>query len=71
MSSEPPREIIERLQKLKKTIELHRFNYHVLDQVTIPEEALDSLKAELLKIENEYPSLITTDSPSQRVGGKP
>ena len=67
----PPRAIIERLNKLKKTIETHRYNYHVLDKVTMGEEALDSLKAELLKIEGEYPELVTADSPSQRVGGKP
>lgn len=67
----PPKETIERLDKLKKTIEVHRYNYHVLDKVTMSEEALDSLKAELLKIEEQYPELITEDSPSQRVGGEP
>ena len=66
-----PKEIKERLEKLKKTIEVHRYNYHVLDKVTMPESALDSLKAELKKIEDEYPELITLDSPSQRVGGEP
>jgi DNA ligase (NAD+) len=65
------KEIIDRLKKLKETIELHRYNYHVLDKVTMPEEALDSLKGELLKIEEQYPELVTPDSPSQRVGGKP
>jgi len=67
----PSKEIKERLEKLKETIEIHRYNYHVLDRVTMPEEALDSLKAELLKIESQYPELVTSDSPSQRVGGKP
>ncbi len=66
-----PKEVKERLAKLKETIELHRHNYHVLDRVTMPEEALDSLKAELLDIEERYPELITPDSPSQRVGGQP
>lgn len=66
-----PVEIVERLKKLKETIEFHRYNYHVLDKVTMPEAALDSLKAELLKIEEQYPQLVAPDSPSQRVGGTP
>ena len=66
-----PKAVLERLNKLKQTIEFHRYNYHVLDKVTLDEEVLDSLKSELLKIEEQYPELITPDSPSQRVGGKP
>ena len=67
----PAREIIERLNKLKKTIERHRYLYHVLDKQEISDAALDSLKNELVKIEEEYPELITPDSPSQRVAGEP
>src|SRR3989344_8000677 len=67
----PAREIIERLNKLKKTIERHRYLYHVLDKQEISDAALDSLKYELTKIEEEYPELITSDSPSQRVAGEP
>lgn len=66
-----PKEVVERLKKLKETIELHRYNYHVLDKETISSEALDSLKNELFKLEMDYPELITFDSPSQRVGGRP
>lgn len=61
----------ERLRKLRKTIEYHRHLYHVLDKQEISDEALDSLKAELVRIETEFPDLITADSPSQRVAGKP
>lgn len=61
----------ERLEKLKKTIEHHRYLYHVLDRSEISPEALDSLKHELSEIEAEYPELITPDSPSQRVAGAP
>jgi DNA ligase (NAD+) len=71
MKKNIPEEIILRLAKLKETIDLHRYNYHVLDKATISETALDSLKNELVKIEQEYPELITSDSPSQRVGGEP
>lgn len=71
MSKSAPKEVIERLSVLKKTIEKHRYNYHVLDQQEISDEALDSLKKELVDIETQYPELITPDSPSQRVAGKP
>ena len=60
-----------RIEKLKKEIERHRYAYHVLDKTTISEAALDSLKHELYTLEQEFPDLITTDSPTQRVGGKP
>ncbi|MCB9805845.1 NAD-dependent DNA ligase LigA [Candidatus Nomurabacteria bacterium] len=52
-------------------IEHHRYLYHVLDRPEISDEALDSLKHELDQIEAEFPELITPDSPSQRVSGKP
>ena len=44
---------------------------HVLDKPEISEGALDSLKRELAAIEAKYPELVTADSPSQRVSGKP
>jgi DNA ligase (NAD+) len=59
------------LEKLKKEINYHRYNYHVLDRETISAAALDSLKNELFALENEYPELITSDSPTQRVAGSP
>jgi DNA ligase (NAD+) len=60
-----------RIEKLKDEINYHRYNYHVLDRETIAPAALDSLKNELFSLENEYPDLITPDSPTQRVAGKP
>ena len=66
-----PRETIERYEQLKKTIEYHRHLYHVEDRMEISEAALDSLKDELVKIEAQFPQLITSDSPSQRVAGEP
>lgn len=71
MQNKAPQEVIERLNKLKATIEHHRYAYHVLDKQDISESALDSLKHELVEIEQRYPELITPDSPSQRVAGKP
>ena len=71
MKASAPKDAIERLNRLKQAIEHRRYNYHVLDKQEISEEALDSLKHELTEIEAKYPELVTPDSPSQRVGGKP
>lgn len=65
------REAEKRLEQLRKAINYHRFLYHVEDRQEISDAALDSLKYELSKLESEYPDLITPDSPSQRVAGKP
>ncbi len=61
----------ERINKLKKVINYHRHLYHVLDRQEISEEALDTLKKELFDLEQEFPELITPDSPTQRVAGEP
>ncbi|MCK5059638.1 MAG: NAD-dependent DNA ligase LigA [Candidatus Pacebacteria bacterium] len=63
--------IKKRYERLKKTIDQYRYDYHTLNKETISPEALDSLKYELVSIEKEYPKLITPDSPSQRVAGEP
>lgn len=64
-------EASQRIKKLRQEIDLHRYNYHVLDKESISPAALDSLKAELFSLENEFPELITPSSPTQRVAGKP
>jgi len=61
----------QRVDKLKKLIRYHRYLYHVLDRQEISDAALDSLKKELFDLEQQYPDLITPDSPTQRVGGQP
>jgi len=61
----------KRIEKLRKVINHHRYLYHVLDRQEISESALDSLKKELFDLEQAYPDLITPDSPTQRVAGKP
>jgi DNA ligase (NAD+) len=60
-----------RIKKLKEVINHHRYLYHVLDRQEISDAALDSLKHELYQLEQQYPDLITLDSPTQRVGGMP
>ena len=59
----------ERIEKLRGLINEYRYNYHVLDKSIMSEAAADSLKHELTKLEEQYPELITPDSPSQRVAG--
>lgn len=61
----------QRAEKLKKLINHHRYLYHVLDRQEISQSALDSLKKELFDLEQKFPELVTPDSPTQRVGGKP
>ena len=61
----------KRIVKLRKTIDHHRYLYHVLDRPEISDAALDSLKHELKTLEDKFPDLITSDSPTQRVGGEP
>jgi DNA ligase (NAD+) len=61
----------KRIEQLRKLIDHHRYLYHVLDKQEISESALDSLKKELFDLETAFPDLITPDSPTQKVGGKP
>ncbi|MBQ6486591.1 NAD-dependent DNA ligase LigA [Candidatus Saccharibacteria bacterium] len=61
----------KRILKLRELINDYRYHYHVLDESTMSEAAADSLKHELSKLEEEFPELITPDSPTQRVAGRP
>jgi DNA ligase (NAD+) len=61
----------ERIEKLKKEIEKYRYSYHVLDKSLISDYAHDSLKNELSDLEQQFPEFVTSDSPTQRIGGEP
>jgi len=61
----------ERIAKLRELINDYRYQYHVLDQSIMSEAAADSLKHELSELEAAFPHLITPDSPTQRIAGKP
>lgn len=61
----------KRIEKLRELINDYRYHYHVLDESIMSEAAADSLKHELTLLEEEFPELITPDSPTQRVAGKP
>ena len=64
-------EAAARIEKLRELINDYRYHYHVLDESTMSEAAADSLKHELAQLEEQYPDLITPDSPTQRVAGRP
>ncbi|HJQ08021.1 MAG TPA: NAD-dependent DNA ligase LigA [Candidatus Saccharimonadales bacterium] len=61
----------ERVAKLRELIADYRYHYHVLDESTMSEAAADSLKHELAQLEEQFPDLVTPDSPTQRVSGAP
>ena len=60
-----------RLQELKETLNLYNYQYYVLDAPSVPDSEFDRLFHELKQIESDNPSLITKDSPTQRVGAEP
>ncbi len=64
-------EILARIIALRQEIERHNHAYYVLDQPTIPDAEYDRLFRELQALEAKHPQLVTPDSPTQRVGGKP
>lgn len=66
-----PKETQERIKKLREAIDKYRYEYHVLDKEDLSAEALDTLKKELADLEEQYPELITPESPTQRVAGAP
>lgn len=63
--------IHERLEKLKAQLNEYNYTYHTLDAPIVSDLVYDATFKELLEIEEQYPALITLDSPSQRVGGAP
>lgn len=63
--------IEERLQALRAAIALHDFHYYVQDAPVIPDAEYDVLFRTLQQLEQQYPHLVTPDSPTQRVGAPP
>lgn len=63
--------IEERLSQLRDTLRHHEYQYHVLDAPEIPDVEYDKLMQQLRDIESRHPELITSDSPTQRVGATP
>jgi len=66
-----PAAAAQRAEGLRAELRRHEHLYYVLDAPQITDAAYDALMNELMRIEAEYPELLTPDSPTQRVGGKP
>jgi DNA ligase (NAD+) len=66
-----PKEIQERVEKLREEIRRYDYYYYVLNQPLISDAEYDKLFRELLELERQYPELVTPDSPTQRVGAPP
>src|SRR5208283_4482498 len=67
--SEPA--ILRKIEKLREELRRHEHLYYVLDAPEITDAQYDALMNELKRLEAAHPELITPDSPTQRVGGKP
>ena len=67
----PSERVQQQMEKLREEIRHHEYRYYVLDDPEITDAQFDALMNELKKLEREHPELITPDSPTQRVGGKP
>ena len=65
------KDVATRAAKLREQLHHHGHQYYVLDAPTIPDAEYDRLFKELQALEAAHPELLTPDSPTQRVGGKP
>lgn len=65
----PVNEAVLVLQQLKQRIAEYDYYYYVLDEPLVSDNEYDGVYRELIQLEQQYPELITPDSPSQRVGG--
>jgi DNA ligase (NAD+) len=61
----------ERAAELREQVNFHLYRYHVLDSPVITDAEYDRLFHELRQLEEQYPDLLTPDSPTQRVGSAP
>src|SRR5277367_4473338 len=65
------KDVEKKIEALRDKIRHHEYRYYVLDDPEISDAEFDQLMIQLKKLEDEHPALITPDSPTQRVGGKP
>ncbi|MGA2644708.1 MAG: NAD-dependent DNA ligase LigA [Candidatus Sulfotelmatobacter sp.] len=65
------KDVEKKIEGLRERIRHHEYLYFVLDQPEISDADFDKLMRELKDAEAEHPELLTADSPTQRVGGKP
>ena len=69
MAKVSPTEAQERIETLKTLLNRYSYEYYVLDKPSISDKEYDQHYQELEKLEKAHPELITTDSPTQRIGG--
>jgi DNA ligase (NAD+) len=67
----PPHDIAQKIELLRGRIRYHDRKYYVEDAPEISDHQYDLLMKELEELEKKHPDLVTSDSPTQRVGGKP
>src|SRR5579864_1493329 len=65
------KDIEKKIEALRDKIRHHEYRYYAVDDPEISDAEFDQLMIQLKKLETEHPALITADSPTQRVGGKP
>ncbi|MBW2603862.1 MAG: NAD-dependent DNA ligase LigA [Deltaproteobacteria bacterium] len=63
--------IIERVEELRQALHRHNHRYYVLDDPEISDAEYDRMMQELLKLEGDFPDLMSPDSPTLRVGAPP
>ena len=68
---DPTRDIARKIEKLREELRHHEHLYYVLDKPEVSDAEYDALMNELKRLEAAHPELVTPDSPTQRVGGKP
>src|SRR5580692_5482719 len=65
------KDVEKKIEALRDKIRHHEYRYYVLDDPEISDFAYDQLIEELKQLETQHPALVSPDSPTQRVGGKP
>jgi DNA ligase (NAD+) len=66
-----PSDGVAKIDRLREELRHHEYQYHVLDSPEISDAEYDAKMRELRSLEADHPELVTPDSPTQRVGGKP
>jgi len=67
----PAKDLEKKIEALREKIRHHEYLYYVLDNPAISDADFDKLMQQLKDLESQHPELVTPDSPTQRVGGKP
>ena len=71
MSAANPDDAARRVAELHKELNYHNHRYYVMDDPVIGDDEYDRMFQELRQLEEQYPELVTPDSPTHRIGGEP